>query len=338
MGNAEQPTAAVVGFIDAYDDGTLVGWAARPGDQGAVALDVREGGRTIGTVSASLYREDLRAAGIGDGRHGFWFVVPDDVRSRGEYSLDVTERATGVPLGHSPFRIQEDADRPLKGGGRLRRFLAEQYISGQGLEIGALHRPLPVPASAQVRYADAFPTDELARLWSPEVDGHQLVPVDIITDATTLSGVADETMDFVIANHVVEHLEDPIRCVMNLLRVTRPGGCVFLAIPDRRHTFDAKRPPTSLDHVTKDYCGDPAWARHAHYVEWVALVEGLAAEAAVARVSKLEAERYPIHFHVWDPTAFGELLAEIRVLSVAPFDVDLYKANPPEAIWILRRL
>ena len=329
-------TVTLQGFVDGCDDGILFGWAARPGDGRPVTLEILRDGRSLGTTVASLYREDLKNAGIGNGRHGFEFRLPDAERVPGTFPIDVRDAETGAALGHSPFTVTEDPTRVM-GGARLRRFLADQYFTGRGLEIGALHRPMPVPAGVRMSYADSFSTEELIRLWSPEVDGHQVAPVDVVTDATTLGAVADATFDFVIASHVVEHLEDPIRCLQSLARVTRPGGCVFLALPDRRATFDKDRPATPIAHVLRDYCGDAAASRRAHYEEWVTVVERLTGDAASARIQHLEATRYPIHFHVWTPGEFSSLLDELPEAVGLLLSVDLFKAHGAEGVWILRR-
>lgn len=326
----------IIGYLDACDDGLVTGWAARLNEPQPVTVGIAVNGTTVGTALAALFREDLRSAGIGDGRHGFQFEIPPSLRQPA-YEVSAFEQSTATPLGRSPLAVREEPRRVLHGA-RLRRFLGEQYFEGEGLEIGALHRPMPLPEGVRVTYADSFPTDVLVSLWSPEVDGHTVVPVDLVTDATTLSGVGDAAYDFVIASHVVEHLENPIASVLNLVRVTKPGGCIFLAIPDRRCTFDAKRPATPVAHVLEDYRGSPERSRRAHYAEWVRLVEGLAGDAADARARALERDRYPIHFHVWQPSEFTTLLEEIRGHSTVPFEVDLYKANPPEGIWVLRRV
>ena len=61
----------VTGYVDACDDGMLTGWAARPGDPVPVTVEVMCEGVSLGLAAARIYREDLKAAGIGDGRHGF---------------------------------------------------------------------------------------------------------------------------------------------------------------------------------------------------------------------------------------------------------------------------
>jgi hypothetical protein len=328
--------SSLQGFVDGYDDGTLFGWAARPGDARPVTLDIRRDGRSIGTTVAALYREDLKNAGIGDGRHGFEFRLPDSERHTGSFALDVHDAESGAALGHSPFTASDDPSRVL-GGARLRRFLAEQYFTGRGLEIGALHRPMWVPPGVAMSYADSFTTEELIRLWSPEVDGHQVAPVDVVTDATTLDGVPDAGFDFAIASHVVEHLEDPIRCLKNLARVVKPGGFVFLALPDRRATFDKARPPTPIAHVLRDFCGGATASRRGHYEEWVTVVEHLEGEEARTRIQYLESTRYPIHFHVWTPEEFSALLHELTGAVGLPLTVDLFKGHGAEGVWVLRR-
>lgn len=112
---------------------------------------------------------------------------------------------------------------------------------------------------------------------------------------------------------------------------------MFLALPDRRVTFDAPRPPTPIAHVLRDHLGDPSVSRHGHYAEWVALVEKLSGEAAERRVTDLESTRYPIHFHVWSPDEFSALLHELRGSVGLSLTVDLFKAHGPEGIWVLRR-
>ncbi len=43
---------------------------------------------------------------------------------------------------------------------------------------------------------------------------------------------ADDSYDIVIANHVLEHVEDDHAALSEMDRVTKPGGFVFLSVPD----------------------------------------------------------------------------------------------------------
>jgi SAM-dependent methyltransferase len=118
--------------------------------------------------------------------------------------------------------------------------IAARFLRGDGLEIGALHNPLPVPSGARVRYVDRMPVSELERQY-PELRGKALVPVDVIDDGERLASVPDASVDFVIANHFLEHCQDPIGALGTMFRAVRPGGIVYLAIPDKRFTFDVDR-------------------------------------------------------------------------------------------------
>jgi autotransporter passenger strand-loop-strand repeat protein len=71
-------TAAIAplrGYLDRVSRMTVEGWAFTPNDDGPVRLAVLANGVVIGQVTADRYRADLKAAGIGNGRHGFRFVL-----------------------------------------------------------------------------------------------------------------------------------------------------------------------------------------------------------------------------------------------------------------------
>lgn len=59
------------GSIDAVEAGIVHGWAAYQGDNGPVSIHIIHEGKIIGTGVADTYREDLKAAGINQGNHGF---------------------------------------------------------------------------------------------------------------------------------------------------------------------------------------------------------------------------------------------------------------------------
>jgi 2-polyprenyl-3-methyl-5-hydroxy-6-metoxy-1,4-benzoquinol methylase len=59
------------GFVDECDRFRISGWAH--GEEGPSAVEVEINGRRVATVEACLFRPDLAAAGIGDGRAAFVF-------------------------------------------------------------------------------------------------------------------------------------------------------------------------------------------------------------------------------------------------------------------------
>jgi SAM-dependent methyltransferase len=219
---------------------------------------------------------------------------------------------------------------------RVRRRLAARHLRGRGLEIGALHMPLELPANASVRYVDRFGVPE-ARAHYPELSDYELVRPDLIDDGERLASVADMSVDFVIANHMIEHCEDPIGTLANHVRVLRSGGSLYMAVPDCRMTFDRDRAVTPLAHIVRDHQDGPARSRRIHYEEWARLVEKVAPGEVQPRAAELEGQRYSIHFHVWTPAAFLELLVYCRTVPRLPLEIDALQPNGQEFIAILRR-
>lgn len=198
-----------------------------------------------------------------------------------------------------------------------------RWLSGSGIEIGALHNPLAVPPGVEVRYVDRLPESGL-RDHYPELEGDRFVPVSVIGDAQDLSALSDDSVDFVIANHLFEHLENPIRGLEEMVRVIRPGGVLYLALPDPRVTFDRDRDLTSVEHVLADYQHGPQISKEAHYTEWAEKAEphtvGRAGDVS-ARVSVLLEREYSIHFHVWRPDTFLDFLSAARTATGLELDM-----------------
>ena len=237
------------------------------------------------------------------------------------------------PLGRRALTLLRPASRDVW---TVRRRLARRYLRGEGLEVGALHRPLAVRHGARVRYVDRHSVDQL-RAHYPELREHELVPVDVIDDGETLATVPDASVDFVVANHFLEHTQDPIGTLGHHLRVLRRGGILFLAVPDKRRTFDADRPVTPLEHLVRDHAEGPAWSRRAHFEEWAALVERVAPAAVAERARELESYDYSIHFHVWTPTAFTALLAHAAAGEQLPLAVEALQSVREEFVAVLRK-
>src|SRR3954449_9087870 len=153
-----------------------------------------------------------------------------------------------------------------------RRELAAEFLRGNGIEIGGLHLAIPMPAGASVRYVDRITVPELREHY-PELDDWDLVSVDIVDDGEVLATIEDGSVDFIIANHFLEHCEDPIAAIQNHLRKLRRGGVLFYAVPDKRYTFDWPRQVTSLQHMLVDHEEGAERSRRDHYEEWARLVE-----------------------------------------------------------------
>jgi predicted SAM-dependent methyltransferase len=219
---------------------------------------------------------------------------------------------------------------------QVRRDIAFQYLSGEGIEVGALHAPLQVPDSVKVHYVDRMSVSDLRKQY-PELATFNLVEADIVDNGETLSSINDNSWDFVIANHMIEHCQNPIGALENFLRVIKPGGLVYMGVPDKRHTFDIDRPMTSLDHLIRDYKEGPEWSKLGHYEEYVRLVDKTPEEQVAVRMQLLLDIDYSIHFHVWTSETFPELLAYCQENLSSSFEIELFQENSGEMIMILRK-
>ena len=82
-------------------------------------------------------------------------------------------------------------------------------LSGKGLEIGPLHRPMVRHDGMDIDYIDRCTVAELREHY-PELEDLPLVEPDIIGDAENLKVVDDSSYDFLISAHVIEHMKNPL--------------------------------------------------------------------------------------------------------------------------------
>lgn len=224
----------------------------------------------------------------------------------------------------------------------VRTIVADFFLSGSGIEVGALQDPLPIPPEATVKYVDRFSKQDLY-IQYPELSDALLVEVDIVDNGEQLFTLPAQSQDFVIANHFLEHTQDPIATLKNFCRVVKPGGYLYLAVPDQTSTFDQDRTPTTLQHLIDDHRKGPAASKHGHFVEWVTLCEphfgrSYSPEEAQRRVRELEDKDYSIHFHCWTPARFAEFLEYCSKKEQVGFDVALFCRCPGEMVVILRAM
>jgi predicted SAM-dependent methyltransferase len=218
-----------------------------------------------------------------------------------------------------------------------RAVFAETYLTGEGLEIGPLHQPLATPRGATARYVDRMRIDDLRREY-PELRDWNLTEVDIVDDGEKLATIADESQDFIVANHFLEHTEDPIGTIGTHLSKLKPGGILFYAVPDKRYTFDYRRPVTPLEHMVADHEEGPQRSRRQHYEEWSQLVLDAATDQDwEKRAIELEEAAYSIHMHVWTQAEFLRLILACREHYDDAFDIEATAHREIEFMVVLRK-
>lgn len=236
-----------------------------------------------------------------------------------------------------------------------RKRVASRNLRGRGLEIGALHFPLPVPRGVHVRYVDNRPWDQ-ATAKAAGFDPARVVKPDLIEDGFTLASIPGESQGFVIANHVLEHSPDPLGTLRNWCRIVEPGGCVFLAIPIAEKCFDRGRAQTTLEHLLEDYrltraadVREMQARNREHYWEWAAISEPngerlagrlpppMSKEEIEARVERLMTDSADIHFHAYSAGSFRGMLEHFVGEIDRCFAIAEFKPSGGEIIAVLQR-
>jgi hypothetical protein len=104
-------------------------------------------------------------------------------------------------------------------------------------------------------------------------------------------------------------MRNPIAALENWCRVLKPGGLLYVIVPDKRATFDRTRPPTSLEYMMLDYDAPSRERDREHFLEYAVEVDKKIGRQALSSAAQLEQRDYSIHFHVFLPSAVVKLLA-----------------------------
>lgn len=185
-------------------------------------------------------------------------------------------------------------------------------LAGHGLEIGAMHNPTLLPEGCRVDYFDVATRAEAMALF-PEVppESFKIDPQYLgDLDADGLAQIGDGVFDFVILNHVIEHVANPIKVVGELFRIVRKGGHVVISCPDKRYTFDRKRGLTPFEHLLEEYEAGVKEVTDEHYLDFLAgvhpAVMASPPEVLARHVQNVRQRRE--HAHVWDSASFRSFL------------------------------
>ena len=139
----------------------------------------------------------------------------------------------------------------------IKEQLAYDYLVGNGIEFGALTNPMRLDqGKTSVRYADRLSKAGAINLF-PELQdvADSIVDSEILIDFNQddFTSLNENDFDFLIANHFIEHLVNPIRFLEVISCAMKPKALLFLTVPDKDFTFDSKRALTSNEHLWNDY-------------------------------------------------------------------------------------
>ena len=168
-----------------------------------------------------------------------------------------------------------------------------------------------------------------------------------VAEATDLGRIADESYDFLLSSHAIEHSANPLRALFEWTRVVKPGGLLAIIIPHKDGTFDHRRPVTPLAHLIEDLESDVGEDDLTHLGEILALHDltldpGGGDLAAFEARSRRNLENRCLHQHVFDTASAVAMIdhagLEIEfVQTLTPHDIVVIARRPSSSPAVQRR-
>ena len=128
-----------------------------------------------------------------------------------------------------------------------------KYIENKkGIEIGGPSKIFQadnlLPIYNQTTYLDNvnFNTNTI---WEKDLknEGDYIFPSSkkpgkqFVREAGDLSSIKNDTYDYLITSHFLEHTANPLKCLKEFNRILKPEGLVIVVVPYKNFTFDRNR-------------------------------------------------------------------------------------------------
>jgi len=105
-GGGESDLSRFEGSLDKAEVAFAGGWAwDRTQPNVPIKVDVYDGTKLLASVTAAEFREDLKSAGKGDGKHAFNYAFPQTLRDGQSHTISVKFGDTTTELPGSPKTV-----------------------------------------------------------------------------------------------------------------------------------------------------------------------------------------------------------------------------------------
>jgi len=136
-----------------------------------------------------------------------------------------------------------------------------------------------------------------------------------ISEGNDLKDIKDDTYDFVLSCHNLEHFANPLKALHEWKRITKKDGHLILVLHNKEKTFDHNRKVTTLEHVINDYNNKMGEQDNTHFDE-VINFHDISMDAGVNSKDELRERVYQnfenrcVHHHVFNDQFVKEILQE----------------------------
>jgi SAM-dependent methyltransferase len=190
------------------------------------------------------------------------------------------------------------------------RSLMVSVAKGKGIEIGPGPHALQFPLQCEVSYLDSYTIEQQhERTWFGYAES-SIMPTDIKGSWEDLALMEKDSLDFIAASHVIEHLRNPIKGLVTAFNCLKEGGFLFLVVPDKRYMFDCHRELTTLDHMINDWTNPCDLRDFEHYQDFYQNAAG--DPNWIQRAHAEHDAGMDIHFHTFIPSSFCSLLLYLK--------------------------
>lgn len=134
-----------------------------------------------------------------------------------------------------------------------------------------------------------------------------------IAEATDINKIKNNSYDFVLSCHSLEHVANPVKALLEWRRLLKKKGILVVVLPKKEVTFDHKRNYTSFEHIKRDYENGVDENDNTHFEEIINLHD-IGKDPGVSSLEELNTrtlENYKnrcVHHHVFSLPLVKQLL------------------------------
>ena len=150
----------------------------------------------------------------------------------------------------------------------------------------------------------------------------------IIAEATNLKEIKNNFYDAVISSNCLEHVANPLKALFEKNRIIDSKGYFLLILPNKKMTFDHRRPFTTFKHIISDYKNNIGEDDLTHYDEIISLhdyeMDGLKNKEELISRAKNNYINRCFHHHVFNYELIYKMLeyTNFKIISFVELDHD----------------